>query len=433
MTSAIFTTPPRKRGPGPDAGQRRKRGRPSTHTLKRHALLEGATELFNIRGISATSLADVASALGLSRASVYHYVKDRADLVFQCYRHACEVTAKDLTEAGEAKTGLERTMQFIRRALTPERPTTAILTEIDMLPSEQASAIRQASERNTAELVAFIASGIEDNSIRPVDALVAAQVIQGMLAWSSHLPYWARGGDMQVVRSRARECMVDLLTNGLAVERQTPPQLTLLADAFRPTLSNPFDRAESASLKVDQILAVSSQLFNRYGIEATSLEEVAKAMGVTKGVVYHYFDDKADVVAQSYLRAFALYDAFVAAAEAYGDNGLDAALMNYHLNIQAQVGGISPLIPQPGFGSAPEDQREAFRARAIRENHALADLIERGVAEGVARPCDPRMVSHVITGAIRWLSKWLPADEPQDPVRLADKICDLIRLGLRTG
>lgn len=433
MTSAIFTTPGRKRRPAPGSDQRRKRGRPSTLAVKRQALLEGATELFNIRGISATSLADVAKALGLSRASVYHYVKDRADLVYQCYRHACDVTAKDLANASEADTGLERTMEFIRSSLTPDRPTTAILTEVNMLPARQAKAIREANEANIARLVDFIAGGIEDGSIRPVDALLVAQVILGMLAWSSLLPHWARGGDMNVLRTRARECMVDLMTNGLAVDRKAPRRLALRADSFRPPLTNVFDRRESSLLKIDQILAVSSQLFNRYGIEATSVDEVARSMGVTKGVVYHYFDDKAALVTQSYLRAFGLYDAFVSAAETYGDNGLDQAMMNYHLNIQAQIGGISPLIPQPGFGSVPEDKREAFRKRAVRENHALADLVGKGVAAGAVRPCDPRMVCHVITGAIRWLSKWLPPGGQQDPVEFADKICDLLLLGLKPG
>ena len=52
---------------------------------KREALLAGAATLFNARGIAGTSLADVAEAVGLTRAAVYYYVNDRAELVFQCY------------------------------------------------------------------------------------------------------------------------------------------------------------------------------------------------------------------------------------------------------------------------------------------------------------------------------------------------------------
>ncbi len=66
-----------------NANSAKARGRPSKRTLKRKALLDGATGLFNARGISGTSLADVAETLGLSRASVYYYVNDRAELVFQ--------------------------------------------------------------------------------------------------------------------------------------------------------------------------------------------------------------------------------------------------------------------------------------------------------------------------------------------------------------
>src|SRR5690606_34861054 len=97
----------------------RARGRPSKRGMKREALLEGATALFNARGISAISLAEVAEAVGLTRATVYYYVSDRADLVFQCYMRACDQAAEDLAVAAEASNGFEQTLAFIRLALTP--------------------------------------------------------------------------------------------------------------------------------------------------------------------------------------------------------------------------------------------------------------------------------------------------------------------------
>jgi len=99
-----------------------RRGRPSKRHLKREALLEGATALFNARGIAGVSLGDIAEHLGLSRPTVYYYVNDRAELAFQCYLRACERTAEDLAIASDAADGIARVLAFVREERRFESP-----------------------------------------------------------------------------------------------------------------------------------------------------------------------------------------------------------------------------------------------------------------------------------------------------------------------
>lgn len=414
-----------------DASGPRARGRPNKRGQKREALLEGATALFNAQGISATNLAEVAEAVGLTRATVYYYVKDRAELVFHCYRRACELVAADLEAASRAETGLERTLEFIRLSLTPERAPSAVLTEINSLAPAHAGVIREANNQNTAHLFGFLEEGMRDGSIRGCDSEIVGQAIVGMLAWAQLLPHWSRRDHAPTLRARTSQTMIDLLTNGLSKDRRREFRCHVTAEAFQPTLSNAFDRRESSSIKLEQVLATASKLFNRNGIEATSLDEIADAMGVSKGVFYHYLDDKSHLVTRCYERSFDLYDHFVDAAEGAGENGLDAALINAHLNIQAQVGALSPLMPQPGFESVPEPSRAILHARAARQNKMVADLLRRGVEQGIARPVDAPLVTHIAAGAFGWLPKWLPPDGDHRPAEVADKICRILLLGLR--
>lgn len=411
----------------------RARGRPSKRGVKREALLEGATALFNARGISAISLAEVAEAVGLTRATVYYYVSDRADLVFQCYMRACEVVAEDLAVAAEAANGFERMLAFIRLTLTPSRPPTAVLTEIGALDAAHARVIGGANRRNTAALIGFIADGAADGSIRPCDPEVAAQAIIGMLAWTQLLPHWSRGADTEARRARAAQTMTDLLIHGLARNRDFAFHCGIDASQLTPTLVNAFDREEASSLKLMQVLAAASRLFNRNGIEATSLDEIAASMGVTKGVLYHYFDDKAHLVTSCYERSFEIYEQFVELSKTHGDDGFRSALINAHLNIQGQVGSLSPLMPQPGFGAVPEEQRATMQRRAAEENRTVSAWLQRGIDAGVANPLDAPLVTHIIAGAFGWLPKWLPPDQPQDPIRMADKIMAMLLTGLRAG
>jgi AcrR family transcriptional regulator len=412
------------------AGAPRKRGRPPKRSLRLQILLDGAAELFNLRGISATSVADVADILGISRASLYYYIDDRDDLVFQCYLRACELTAEDLAAAAGEPTGLARTLAFVEHALQATRPTAAVLSEIDALSGARAQAVKAANDLNTATLIGFIAQGVDDGGIRACDAEVIAQAIAGMLAWAQLLPQWSGSKQMQALRARTSKVMISLLTTGLATERGRPFHCSIDVEQFQRTLVNAFDRRESSSVKIDQVLAAASRLFNRNGIEATSVDSIAAALGVTKGVLYHYLADKSELVTRCYERAFDFYDQFIEVSKREGGRGLDRALINGHLNIQAHVSSLSPLMPQPGFGSVPEARRTSLMKRGRRENEVVADLLREGVADGSAVACDAAMVTHICAGAFGWIPKWLPADDTRTRFEIADEICTMLANGL---
>lgn len=398
---------------------------------RREALLDTASALFNARGIGGTGLAEVAEQLGLARASLYHYVRDRTELVHQCYARSCEITARDLQVASEADTGLERLLAFVEAAMTPQRRPLAVLSELPSLPVSIQETIRAADDRNRAQLRNFVQQGAQDGSLRPLDAEVVTQCLLGMLAWSQLLPHWqSRIASSADIRRRARNAIVDTLSHGLANDADHQLTCDLRVERFLPALDNPFDKTAAAQQKRDSLLAVASKLFNRHGIESTSIDRIAEALGVTKGSIYHHFKDKSELVLRCYERTFDLYDAFAEAALHRSGNGFDAALINGHLNIQAQAGRVSPLMPQVGFEAVPESRRSDFKRRASQINRQMAGLLQRGTAEGVSRPCDAPMVTHVSAGAFGWVPKWFEPSEQRTPAMLADQICDLLIVGL---
>src|SRR5215813_4996157 len=102
---------------------------PLKRASKRERALDEAARLFNERGIAATSIADVAAAMDVTRAALYYYFDERDDLVFQTYERACRVMADDLAAADEGgRDGLSRIFAFARRALAPERKPMAVLS-----------------------------------------------------------------------------------------------------------------------------------------------------------------------------------------------------------------------------------------------------------------------------------------------------------------
>ena len=419
------------RAAGADALARPRRGRPPKRIERLGLLLDRAAEIFNLQGISATSVADLADLLQISRASLYYYIEDREDLVFQCYMRACRITGDDLAEAAQAPSGLERVQAFVRLALLPTRPTVAVLSEIDILSGERAQAVKAATEANVAALIGFIADGVGDGSVRPCDAEVVAQAVVGMLAWVQLLPQWSSGGRTEALRNRASAAIISLLTTGLATRRDARFVCRIDVEQFQRPLVNAFDRQEASSAKVNQVLAAASRQFNRNGVEATSVDAIAGTLGVTKGVLYHYLADKSELVTRCYERAFEFYDQFVQVARREGSTGMQRAAVNAHLNIQAHVTSLSPLMPQPGFGAVPEARRVALLERGRRENRAVADFLREGAKDGSAVACDAALVTHICAGAFGWIPKWLPPDNTRTAFEIADEICTALCNGLQ--
>src|ERR1700692_3696471 len=101
---------------------------------RREQLLDQAARELNSKGISMTSLTDVADRLGFSRASLYYYVEDREDLMFQVYLRSSEIMARRLGEAAQsAGSVLQVVGNFISLTLDPAEPELAALSEIGLL------------------------------------------------------------------------------------------------------------------------------------------------------------------------------------------------------------------------------------------------------------------------------------------------------------
>ena len=69
-----------------------------------------------------------------------------------------------------------------------------------------------------------------------------------------------------------------------------------------------------------QLMGAASRLFNRRGLDGASLDDISASVGATKGAVYHYFDDKTDLITRCYERAFELYGLFMETALAGSGN-----------------------------------------------------------------------------------------------------------------
>jgi AcrR family transcriptional regulator len=398
---------------------------------RREQLLDQAARELNSKGISMTSLTDVADKLGFSRASLYYYVEDREDLMFQVYLRSAEIMARRLGEAAHSGGGALRVVgDFISRTLDPAEPELAALSEIGLLDQAARETVLGIFEAVVARLAGLLETGAKAGDIRFCDFEIVARTIISIIhsiPLNSPLALALR-----VTRGEIIAAAKDILANGFDSDRTrevNPPPID-----FAPLLTQPgglFDRGAQFDAKREKILAAASQLFNRRGVDTTSLDDIASAVGATKRTLYHYVGDKQTILSACYARTDRIFSFIREQAEAQGGSALDTLIAVLRANaISHQRDDIEPLRSSTGYDSLSEAEKvlatergrvlvQAYRA-LCREAH-----IERSMRD-VNRDC----LLLFMRGAGSWLAKGLIRADDRRKAKIAAEIADLLRLGL---
>jgi AcrR family transcriptional regulator len=398
---------------------------------RRQTLLDAAAAEFNLYGVAGAQLSRIARAIGLTRAALYYYFTSREDLAFHCYVRACRTTAGDLAAARAAgRSGLERIRRFIEVTLDPSRAPAVVLSEIACLGEARRDEVEAAHGANVAALTQFVADGMRDRSIRDCDAEVVAQALIGMLAWLPLAEEWSAGTG-ELVRRNASRALVDLVSNGVAANPDYPFHcpLDIAAFGFRP--GNAFDRGAASAMKVELLTRTASRLFNRRGIDGTSLDQITQALGATKGAFYQYIPDKTSLIVECHKRQLLLALEIADAAGKAGRNGLERALFGLHLLVQAYASEVQPLSPLTGLEALPAKARSQIRRRGQELARRYEQYNEEGIGDGSYRPFEVRTLAVVGAGVFSWIPKWRADDDPRPPRAVADETTALFLRGLR--
>jgi len=182
--------------------------------VQRHRILKAAATCFNQKGFSGTSLKDVSRHLGLTDAALYYYVKNKEELVYQCYLRAAELGREAMDRAIEGgSTGFERAYLYITyhvEIMVGDRGPVAIMSEIPSLKRAHRNEILEVSRRHSVGFEEILNSGIADGSIVSCDVRMTGNAIMGSINW---IPKWFHGNP-QMAKQVLQE-FPEVLTAGL--------------------------------------------------------------------------------------------------------------------------------------------------------------------------------------------------------------------------
>src|SRR4051794_35921120 len=137
-------------------------------------------KLFASKGYASTSLDDIATAVGVRKPSLYHYIDGKEDLLYEINAMLTEELLADVERRlDEAATPPERLRAFMRGFMDllarRQQEVTIFISERHILASRSAR-WREVVERRTAWqeiLTGILRDGIADGSFRDVPVSVA--------------------------------------------------------------------------------------------------------------------------------------------------------------------------------------------------------------------------------------------------------------------
>jgi AcrR family transcriptional regulator len=214
MIDAKHPTEPRGDPDGASPWARRRR-RPRDHEVKREAVIRAAARAFNERGYHHTSLDDIAAALGVTKPTVYYYVANKEQLLFECFLAGLTPIREALHEAeGRGGTARERLNAVIRgyaQAIASEYGWCMVRAhDQDLGPGmrRQINALKSEIDQGIRRLIRV---GVDDGSVSPCDAKLTAFAIAGALNWIAH---WYRA-DQTMTATEVADVYVGFFERGL--------------------------------------------------------------------------------------------------------------------------------------------------------------------------------------------------------------------------
>ena len=190
---------------------------------------------------------------------------------------------------------------------------------------------------------------------------------------------------------------------------------------------------------VDSLLSVAVEVFTRRGFDGSSMEDIARAAGVSKSSIYHHVDGKEHLLRLALERAIGpLFGVLEepAATQGRAVDRLEHVLRREVEILVAELPYVTLLLRVRG-----NSDTEAWALDKRREfDRHVVDLARRAVSDGDLRDdLDPHLVTRLVFGMINSIAEWYrprgargPGDRPT-AARVADAVVAVALQGWSAG
>jgi len=178
------------------------------------------------------------------------------------------------------------------------------------------------------------------------------------------------------------------------------------------------------------ILKEAVKLFAEKGYHDTSLDEVAKGLGITKAALYYYFSGKGQIIRaimktsmDQMSRTVKLGNARMSPREKLRE------FIRFHVTVTAENADASRILFEQ-LHALPRQARQAIRRREKETDSTLQKILAEGNADGTFSVSDVKVASYALLGLCVWTYHWYRKEGRLTPEEIAEVCVGLVENGI---
>jgi AcrR family transcriptional regulator len=183
----------------------------------------------------------------------------------------------------------------------------------------------------------------------------------------------------------------------------------------------------------EQVYAAALRLFREKGYHATSMQDIAAAVGLYKGSLYHYIGGKEELLVRVFERAMGSLLGEVERIVADTSVRPSAQL---RLVVQAHVEAVCENLDAltvylHEFRALAGETLANVRAQRERYRQLVSEIVERGVRLGEFSTSDVDIATLGLLGMCNWVAQWYRPAGRLSARQIGGHFADLVLDGLR--
>jgi AcrR family transcriptional regulator len=190
-------------------------------------------------------------------------------------------------------------------------------------------------------------------------------------------------------------------------------------------------RLRDHGVKRDAVIQVAAKAFADRGYHNTSLDDIAKALDVTKPTIYYYVTNKEQLLFQCFVAGLEPIRAALDEVKVSKDPArerLNRVLRQYAQAVASPFGWCMVIAEHQDL--SPSMSRH-IRALKMEIDQGIRRLLREGVKDGSVQPCDVKMTAFALAGALNWIAHWYRADKAMTAAEIAAAFVTIFEEGLR--
>jgi AcrR family transcriptional regulator len=180
----------------------------------------------------------------------------------------------------------------------------------------------------------------------------------------------------------------------------------------------------------DTILDVAVRVFRERGYEGSSLEQIARAAGITKASIYYHVRSKEELLARGVGRALDALFAVLDEPDARRGAAVDRLRYLVRRTIEITVERLPEVALLIRVRGNTRVERRVLERRREFDRIVAETMIEAQREGGLRADLDPRLATRLLFGMLNSITEWYRSQGELDAAGLAEAVNRLAFEGL---